>query len=471
MKRRTLERLMLFAVLAIAVFGVLSIFTCFRRRMNRDLDNIMIDFLSQSVDTQAAAFQTKLSDQLIMLESQTRYFTDVDLTDYNAMKSTIMSTRGIASFTSIGVASATGSTMNYQGKSSGNILLHDYFQRAMEGESTISAEPTLDEFGNEVLTLAVPIWQEGGVAGAVYGTFTQKALSELLESVQFSGRSASVLITGSGMVLARTNETNLMSDKQLSNIEDLIPGLDVAEIKDARYYAYEYEGSENILVFRPVGFQNWRFGTVIPRSAVDAQRARILRHVALVMLEVVGVIGFLLFYIFRAGKRNEKEKQRLSEKACFDPLTKILNKVAFQEAVEHALAGARDRESCALYIIDMDNFKSVNDNLGHAMGDKVLVDAAKKLQQIFRNSDLVGRIGGDEFAAFLHCPKDRVLEISELAAKKAETVLANLNAVYQKGGKQVQVSVSIGVAIYPSHGKNYASLYENADKALYIAKE
>ncbi len=470
MKRQLLRKVMTPAVIVLALVGTLLIFMQFRASMYRELNELTIDFLSRSVDTQAAAFQVKLTDQLIMLESQTRYFADVDLTDYNAMKSTIMSTRGIGAFSSIGVASAAGSTMNYQGKSSGNILLHDYFRRAMAGENAISAEPTTDEFGNQVLTLAVPIRQGDKTVGVVYGTFTQDALSELLESVQFGEQSASVLVTGNGTILARTDEADFLQAGH-ENIRDAIPGLDIAAVAESPYYAYQMGEKEHILVLRPVGFQDWRFATVVPRSIVAMQRERILKQAALLMLEVGGIVAFLVLYIYHANKRNESERRQLSEKAHLDPLTKILNKASFHEAVEQSLAAAGDSEVCALYIIDMDNFKGVNDNLGHAMGDKVLVDAASKLRLIFRDSDLVGRIGGDEFAAFLHSPKERVPEMDKLVAKKAEAVLSDLKELYEKDGRQVQVSASVGVACYPEQGKDFKSLYENADKALYVAKK
>ena len=222
------------------------------------------------MDALAAAFQTKLADQLVMLESQTRYFTDVDLTDYNAMKSTIMATRGMEAFTSIGVASAAGSTMNYQGKSSGNILLKDYFQRAMEGQSAISEEPTIDEFGNEVLVLAVPISQEGKIVGVIYGTFTREALSELLRTVRFGEESASVLITEDGTILARTVDTDLI-DVESENLQQAIPGLSIETTAGGQFFTYQNGERTNILLLRPVGFHNWYFGMIIPRAIVSDQ--------------------------------------------------------------------------------------------------------------------------------------------------------------------------------------------------------
>ena len=469
MKKPFREMLITIAVIIAAVFFMASVFVRFRATMYSELNEITASYLSRNVDALATAFQTKLSDQLVMLESQTRYFKDIDLTDYNAMKETIMSTRGMETFTSIGVASSAGSTMNYEGKSSGNILLKDYFQSAMRGQNAISEEPTVDEFGNEVLVLAVPIWQNDTVVGVIYGTFTRSALSELLRTVQFGDESASVLITGDGTILARTIDSELI-DEQRENIKDFVPGLSIEPTAQGQYYTYYNEERENILVLRPIGFHNWHFGMIVPNSIVSEQTDRILHYVVLVMAEVAFAFICLLLFIYWMVRRNMNEKKKLTEKAQTDSLTKILNKMSFQEAVDNALRASGEQDACALYIIDFDDFKHVNDTLGHAMGDRVLVEAAEKLQHIFRDSDLTGRIGGDEFAAFLRCPKERVADMDSLMRQKAELVLNDLKEIYKADGKTVQVSASVGMACYPAYGDDYDTLYNNADKALYSAK-
>ena len=112
------------------------------------IENTTRSYLTENAKAVAAVFNTKLDDQLVMLESQVRYFSDIDLTDYNAMKSTIMSTKGIGAFKTIGVANSAGTTINYNGMSSGNILLEPYFKEAMTGVNAISDTTTVDEEGD-----------------------------------------------------------------------------------------------------------------------------------------------------------------------------------------------------------------------------------------------------------------------------------------------------------------------------------
>ena len=469
MKKRFRGMLTTVAVIIIAVALLAVVFVRFRSRMDVEMNTTITDYLTENVEALSTAFHTKLEDQLVMLESQTRYFHDVDLTDYAAMKETIMSTRGILAFTTIGVASSAGSTMNYFGKSSGNILLQDYFKEAMAGNNAISETTSIDEFGNEVLVLAVPIHRDENVVGVIYGTFTKNDLNRLLETVHFGEIGTNVLITADGTILARDEEIDIVS-ADASSLQEIIPGLDLSGSADSLSFTYNDGEHDNILVLKRVGFHDWYFGTILPGEIVSQKSEAISHRVIVVMVEAAVIFGALLLYIFLTARRNATVKHELTEKAQTDSLTGILNKIAFQETVQQVIREAGDQECCALYIIDLDDFKHVNDNLGHAVGDCVLTDAARKLKGIFRDSDIIGRIGGDEFAALLRCPKEKANELEGLANSRAQAILREMATTYESDGKRVQVSVSIGVATFPAHGGDYKTLYVNADKALYTAK-
>ena len=169
--------------------------------------------------------------------------------------------------------------------------------------------------------------------------------------------------------------------------------------------------------------------------------------------------------------RPENKELRLIHKAETDPLTGIYNKGAFYDHVQEKLSSASDSDLFAIYIIDLDDFKSVNDNLGHAMGDQVLSDVAKKLCIVFSDKDCVGRIGGDEFAAFLSLSNDGRKLGRSIIENKAKAICSQIQETYRNRRKSVNVSSSVGVAIYPSAGRDYDTLYKNADKALYKIKE
>ncbi|MGH6853594.1 MAG: putative bifunctional diguanylate cyclase/phosphodiesterase, partial [Methylocella sp.] len=135
--------------------------------------------------------------------------------------------------------------------------------------------------------------------------------------------------------------------------------------------------------------------------------------------------------------------------------------------LEHALLGVRrDRDKLAVLYLDLDQFKNVNDGLGHPAGDKLLMVAAERLSACLRASDMVARFGGDEFA---------VLQ-SELAGPHeasilAERIVTQLSEPYDIEGQQVLIGASVGIALAPADGETAEQLLSNADIALYRAKE
>ena len=172
-------------------------------------------------------------------------------------------------------------------------------------------------------------------------------------------------------------------------------------------------------------------------------------------------------FVYRQNIDDEKQREKyMYEKMKRDSLTGLYHKVATQEQIDHLLAEAPG-ETYAFFILDIDDFKEVNDTHGHAMGDLVIARFADMLKAQFREHDIVGRIGGDEFAVFVPVPS------AEYARQKAESLVAALRIQY--GGScdkgHLHLSTSIGVAMAPKDGSDFSTLYQRADSALYDVKE
>jgi diguanylate cyclase (GGDEF)-like protein len=153
--------------------------------------------------------------------------------------------------------------------------------------------------------------------------------------------------------------------------------------------------------------------------------------------------------------------------AYHDALTDLPNRILFFEHVAQGLALARrNKTRLALMFIDFDKFKPINDTYGHAVGDQVLQEAAKRMSGCLRNSDLVGRMSGDEFVGLL-------LDINnaDVAASVANKIRQALEQPFIVDDKSHFISSSIGVAIYPEHGNDEIELARNADCAMYRAKK
>lgn len=170
----------------------------------------------------------------------------------------------------------------------------------------------------------------------------------------------------------------------------------------------------------------------------------------------------------RTGVTERKKAEALIQyQALYDELTDLPNRRLFEDRLKQVVKRSkRSGQKFALFYMDLDFFKQANDQFGHALGDDLLQAVAKRLKETVRESDTVARIGGDEFAALLI--NIQSLKDVEAIAHKINTSIGRLFVI---DGQEVQIGISIGVSIYPDHGKHVDALTEAADTAMYKVKE
>lgn len=205
--------------------------------------------------------------------------------------------------------------------------------------------------------------------------------------------------------------------------------------------------------------ENWTLNVIagdsLPRSvSVDADFVQVGNR----------TYGIL---IMRDTTEEKREQARLTRLAYHDGLTGLPNAVQFQRHVEAALQkGALDHARFALLMVDLDNFKVLNDTWGHQSGNAALVTISQRLSQHRRADDLVSRIGGDEFALFLADVPD-----ASIAQDLARRVVDSFKELIAVGdGHSFEATASVGISLYPEHGLDAAALIEAADAAMYAAK-
>lgn len=165
------------------------------------------------------------------------------------------------------------------------------------------------------------------------------------------------------------------------------------------------------------------------------------------------------------SERQQRQEQ-IWRQANFDALTGLNNRHAFEDLLKRRVQDARRYQHIfALLFIDLDGFKAVNDNLGHDAGDAVLKEVATRLSSHTRESDIIARIGGDEFTVLLPECDDQ-----QTAAEVARKLIHTLAEPIRIRNEEVRISASIGIALYPEHGKLCDTLLSNADHAMYEAK-
>ena len=180
-----------------------------------------------------------------------------------------------------------------------------------------------------------------------------------------------------------------------------------------------------------------------------------------------GVLALFLFAAVVNTIVSSRQQDELLNRAETDPLTKVYNRAGIEKRVRAVLDDqtSSNREG-TLFLVDLDHFKQVNDTLGHAVGDEVLVRTGEILAACFRKGDIIGRMGGDEFLVF--CPGMKGEETIRL---KAELVNTSGRYLVEREGQEVDVSMSIGIAIAPVHDTLYEGLYKKADSVLYTVKK
>jgi len=163
---------------------------------------------------------------------------------------------------------------------------------------------------------------------------------------------------------------------------------------------------------------------------------------------------------------NEKNMlASLQEQANLDSLTNIANKRHASKKIEKALTEVGEEAKAAMWIMDIDYFKDINDKYGHHVGDLVLVKMAQTLESMFRKDDIVARIGGDEFLIYM-----KNIKSEEDIKKKSKILINKVRNLFSDEEKDIKITCSVGISIAPKDGNDYNVLYQKADRALYHAK-
>ncbi|MBR1722008.1 MAG: diguanylate cyclase, partial [Treponema sp.] len=590
-------------VIGVAAFIIFS-FIHFEKSVSNTVKKNSTNYLKDTAFLYAGTFQVKLNDQLFMLESQARYFQDVDMDDYNAVKSTIISTKGVGEFKRIAVANVNGMTINYNGKSSGNIMMKGYFREALKGKPQISSTISVDEDGENVLTLAVPIFQEEKVVGVITGTFSYSVLESIFSVDTFGGAGYNIISDKAGNILIGTkspkslcSENNWidffinnkhLSPSQLSEINSTI------NQNRTGVFNFTINDEQRIVAYTPVGLNDWYVLSALPADYILSQQNTITMITFRLIFTLLFVFIIITFFVAQLIRQNERVKkdntryainsetnqtlifeydyakdtieftgntksvfgetfkrlplsqfhkisskihetekglildvrkaarekkesyttelrikidekgyvwyklsgtliynesrepvkfigniinvneqviheQKLKTMAETDLLSGLLNKICMESRISSFLTEKKESHKAAFFIIDLDNFKQVNDKLGHTYGDQVICDTAKKLSLVFSEKDLIGRIGGDEFCVLLCLKKKH--DPRPIAEEKARTLREILAEIYSNGEESVEVTPSIGISLFPAQGLNHKELFKMADSALYHVKK
>lgn len=329
--------------------------------------------------------------------------------------------------------------------------------------------------GNHAIVTSVPIEHEEG-RGHLLLFYPLNNFEALVKQNDFVSWNTVALVNGEGTLLVVSGSGNEW--KQGENLYEALKSDNhdvVSKMKSritnrvSSIASVMVNGTETVLVHVPLGINDWTMVTGISQSYVDRQMDKQwgdVRNMMIQLVVVTLVFICLIVGINISGKViNYRKQEQLEEKADTDLLTGLNNKLATERKIKEYIA-KNPKSRAMMFILDIDNFKKINDTMGHAFGDEVLRSLGHQIGSIFRASDIIGRVGGDEFFIFLK--NIMTDETIKKEAKKVENFFQDF-----KTGEYTKYSAtaSIGVAIFPEEGADFDSLYKAADQALYKAKK
>jgi diguanylate cyclase (GGDEF) domain len=252
----------------------------------------------------------------------------------------------------------------------------------------------------------------------------------------------------------------------ISKADNVTMDLDVFAAHDIEIYSEDLEKVKDVYNANKLidAFQNGRLEFSTPlRCRIECEEYRWINSTANLFIEPD--TGDIIFFLYAKDIDEQKKMEfQLKSKAERDSLTGLYNRVTAENFITQLLKDYQGTKS-AFIMLDLDNFKEINDLHGHYAGDFVLRCIADVLKASFRSDDIVARMGGDEYCVFIkRIPSEMFL------LRKVEEMAVGFEDISYKGIEKNTISMSIGIAICPNHGDTFTQLYKNADTALYQAK-
>lgn len=353
----------------------------------------------------------------------------------------------------------------------------EFFRQAAQNEPAyLLVTETLRD--RQAIVSSIPLKEEQETIGYLFLFYPQERFRDMIRKVEFDNLSFYAIVSDDGTVIASVGPPSVFLKD--GNLLDALAGADVyldtyerTRLRMSRLsgglVGASSGGESRVIAYTPVGINTWHVAIGVNQSYVNRQQHAFGEWTYALLWKLVAALGIFLGLILvsniLARIRSDKQVNLLEDKADMDLLTELNNKIATERKIKEYMANRPQDERGLLFVLDVDNFKKINDTMGHTFGDEVLRSLGLGLKAEFRVSDIVGRTGGDEFMIFLKDIKDE--ETIRHAISKMELFFKDF-----KAGDYVKYSVtaSIGCARYPEDASSFEALYRAADQALYKAK-
>jgi len=337
-----------------------------------------------------------------------------------------------------------------------------------------------DKDGKSVLVIIKPISSKSIFKGYIGIEYTPDLMKDLLDNPKYTSRKTYALVSSDGSIIEKTGLEEKSIDDG-SNIVDYsenylyISGSYnsfIQAIHDCRSGMIQtvYQEDGKYIYYAPI--KGVKGNVIMMVDALDVERShnQISKAIRSMLIEIgISIIAFIAIFagisLFNKAKYSI-ESEDLQNKADTDLLTDLYNKMATERMIKEYLTGEGKDSVSMLFVLDVDNFKKINDTMGHAFGDQVLSQLGHQIRAWFRVNDIVGRIGGDEFMIFIKDVKN-----PEVVKREGSRIMQFFEGFNVGEYTRYSPTASVGGAVYPNDGTDFESLYKAADKAVYKSKK
>ncbi|MCR5590514.1 MAG: sensor domain-containing diguanylate cyclase [Lachnospiraceae bacterium] len=374
------------------------------------------------------------------------------------------------------IIKTNGNAVDSYGQRYGKIDIYEDIKSVLATRD--GALSIIDNKGRPVLVVSSPIRTEEDWRGNVVLVYKADRISKLMDSTAYcyalvfsngivgeiyGGEKQSLLKLGDDL-----NETLLKVVFEDGSASSFMKSMQSG--RSGTVHVVTSNGTGAYLCHQPIGRSGASVLVLVQDNQINLsilEENQDTRSMIMKVLFSIGVFVALIIIIYIINRVSfTKESMELQNKAETDLLTELLNKISTENKIKEYLEGEGRDKTSMMCVLDIDNFKKINDTMGHAFGDEVLATLGKRIRTEFRVTDIIGRTGGDEFIIFLKDLKDDNV-IEREAGRVAGFFKDFTVGTYTK----YSPTASIGAAIYSRDGRDYESLYKAADAALYKAKK
>ena len=457
-------------ILMLYIVGTLHIY-------NRDMKNISTDRVIEKIGKQAIQIKGFYEGNITSVQATTKSIADFCSKQKDIYSEPVMecikSFAQNSGYKNIYIVKPDGSAIDKDGAKYSRVDDSKEYGELLSGEEYIYIKKYED--GEITAMLSSPIADCGTLKGNVITEFNPSRMKDIVDVPIYSY----MIVYKNGLVVEKLGEygefnegTNLLDDIEGATFsESSYSALSnaLSSGRGVNVRVQDKDGNDYYLIAQPIS--NVKCDIVIQVKAKQIERNATednadTRNLVTKLIIALCVFITLLAVIYGLNRiAIKKTSKELQNKAETDLLTGLLNKISTENKIKDYLENEGKDKTCMMCVLDIDNFKKINDTMGHAFGDEVLASLGRQISAEFRVSDIIGRMGGDEFIIFLKDLKDD--EIISKEAARVERFFKNFTVgEYTK----YAATASIGAALYPRDAKDFENLYRAADTALYKSK-